>query len=118
VTDPHHVAALARAVLAGEYDACGVLADYLEERGEPRGVLLRKRWKRWQKERDGAEVRGEAAVRDANGPWGTFTTIFRSWGTADDDIAEAVASRLRDAACLSLTCYVRERFPEAGEVQS
>jgi hypothetical protein len=25
----------------------GVLADYLDEAGDPRGPLLRRRWKRW-----------------------------------------------------------------------
>jgi hypothetical protein len=28
--------------------ACGVLADYLEERGDARGVLLRRMWYRWE----------------------------------------------------------------------
>jgi hypothetical protein len=113
VTDPTHVATLARAVLAGDYDACGVLADYLEERGDPRGVLLRKRWKRWQKERDGAEARGEAAVRDEDGSWGEVVGLYRSAGTPDAYISHAVTSRLRDAADLSLCRYVARRFPES-----
>jgi len=40
---------LVAAALADLRDA-GTLADALEERGDPRGVLLRRRWKRWQKE--------------------------------------------------------------------
>lgn len=35
----------------GELDACGPFADWLEEHGDPRGPLLRKRWRRWQAER-------------------------------------------------------------------
>jgi hypothetical protein len=31
--------------------ACGVLADYLEERGDARGVRLRERWRKWERER-------------------------------------------------------------------
>jgi hypothetical protein len=32
--------------------ACGVLADYLEERGDARGPALRERWREWDRERD------------------------------------------------------------------
>lgn len=42
--------ALVRAALADLGAGPGVLADYLEERGDRRGVLLRRRWKRWQTE--------------------------------------------------------------------
>jgi uncharacterized protein (TIGR02996 family) len=44
--------AFLRTILApGGLDSSpGVLADWLDERGDPRGVLLRKRWERWQKD--------------------------------------------------------------------
>jgi hypothetical protein len=37
-----------------DLDRAGALADYLDEHGDPRGVLLRRRWKRWRKERAAA----------------------------------------------------------------
>ena len=118
MTDPAHVAALARAVLAGEFDACGVLADYLEERGDPRGVLLRKRWKRWRAERAGAKMRDEWAERDAKEPWLRMMQRLRELGaTVGGDVSVSV-TRYRDAVDSSLRRYVRERFPEAGEVRS
>jgi uncharacterized protein (TIGR02996 family) len=39
------------AIRAGDFDAAGVFADWLQERGDPRGVLLRRRWRRWHRER-------------------------------------------------------------------
>lgn len=39
------------ASVVGNLDLAGAFADWLEERGDPRGVLLRRRWKRWLKER-------------------------------------------------------------------
>lgn len=42
------LADLVRGALADLGAGPGVLADWLEENGDARGVLLRRRWKRWQ----------------------------------------------------------------------
>lgn len=56
------LAALVRGVLADPSTA-GVLADYLEERGDARGVLLRRRWKRWESDRTIAAGKDEQRRR-------------------------------------------------------
>lgn len=52
-----------------DLDAAGPLADWLDEHGDPRGVLLRRRWKRWVTERAKglAEIERERAALEA--PW-------------------------------------------------
>lgn len=42
------LAALVRGVM-DDLSTAGILADYIEEQGDPRGVLLRRRWRRWQR---------------------------------------------------------------------
>jgi len=111
VTDPAHVAALARAALAGEYDACGVLADYLEERGDPRGVLLRRRWKRWQKDFEKAVKWDKVLERVAPNPTQALADFLRADGVAEDAIFDFVTHR--GSVNYVLRRYVRERFPEA-----
>ena len=113
MTDPAHVAALARAALAGEFGACGVLADYLEERGDPRGVLLRRRWKRWQTEREGATNLDKIQKQLATEPWKQLVDAMRLWGAAGAYVIKTIVTRHREAVDLSLSRYVARRFPEA-----
>lgn len=39
-------------ILGGEYNAAGIFADWLDEHDDPRGKLLRRRWKRWAQQRE------------------------------------------------------------------
>lgn len=69
--------AFAAAVLDG-LDGAGAMADFLEERGDPRAVLLRRRWRRWRKDR---EVAGRAEEREWAAQatrWGRVKALFRS----------------------------------------
>ena len=72
------LAALVRACLA-DLSTAGILSDFLEDRGDARGVLLRRRWKRWQREREECE---ECEATDiylrANG-LSTETTTGLGW---------------------------------------
>lgn len=117
MTDPRHVAALARAVLAGDFDLCGVLADYLDEHGDPRGVLLRKRWKRWKTERDQGASRDKLEELAATEPWKQLADAMRTWGASGSYFVTAIVTRHREAVDLSLRRYVHDRFPEAREVR-
>jgi hypothetical protein len=63
--------------------ACGVLADYLEERGDARGVLLRRRWKRWGRKRDKSELFGsmrlDFEMSTDNSLWWYIRDRFPEW---------------------------------------
>lgn len=66
------------AAVVKEPDGAGAFADFLDERGDPRGLLLRRRWRRWQKDRWAAlaaeqRERAELATR-----WGFVKSLFRS----------------------------------------
>ena len=64
---PAEAVAFCKAIQTGDYNAAGVFADWLTEQGDPRGVLLRRRWKRWQKESQEehahAQILADAMVR-------------------------------------------------------
>ena len=66
------------AALIEEPDGAGAFADFLDERGDPRGVLLRRRWRRWQKDRWAvlADEQRERAARETR--WGRVKSLFRS----------------------------------------
>ena len=80
--------ALVRACLA-DLSLCGILADWLEERGDARGVLLRRRWKRWEAQQE----------RIVTYPFtlGGREPLQRMW-RADDDFVAYIHDRFRDAA--------------------
>jgi hypothetical protein len=52
-----------KSMWTGELNAAAIFADWLEERGDPRGVLLRRRWKRWQKQKEFEASPAEVAKR-------------------------------------------------------
>lgn len=87
--------ALIRGALA-DLSTSGILADYLEERGDLRGVMLRRRWKRWDRYRRELEKSMEDERRD-----------HLRWH---------VGHRDADARCFradrDFHRYVRDRFPE------
>jgi hypothetical protein len=94
--------------------ACGVLADYLEERGDARGVLLRRRWKRWGRERMEGEQKDEAYRTEvAASVNAAFAAVLRMGGTAEITVSTGYAKE----ADISLCRYIRGRFPEWNREQ-
>lgn len=107
--------AFVAAILAGDLDAAGVLADWLEDRGDPRGVLLRRRWRRWRAERRHAAedarrqreileepLRRLRAAAEVMRRAGAEVTVAGEVSYSDNG-AVLVDGRFRR--------YVRERFP-------
>src|SRR5262245_47979338 len=74
-------AALISAILDGQLDAAGAFADWLEENGEVySGVLLRRRWQRWQKERVKLLVRLALYQESITTPWANLVESLRAAG--------------------------------------
>lgn len=104
------------AALTADPDGAGAFADFLDERGDPRGVLLRRRWRRWQKDRWAAtelEERDRAAAaaaeeRDRATRWGRVKSLLRSWIGA----AAWAAPRPARVAAVDATFvrYIRRKF--------
>lgn len=69
-------AAFVQALLT-EPDGAGAFADWLDERGDPRAVLLRRRWRRWQKDRWAAVAADERARAEQSTRWGRVKSLFR-----------------------------------------
>jgi hypothetical protein len=87
--------------------ACGVLADYLEERGDARGVLLRRRWKRWQRERQEGEKKDESyQTQVAASVNAAFAALLRTGGTAEITVSTGYAKE----ADWRMRIYVVSRF--------
>jgi uncharacterized protein (TIGR02996 family) len=82
----------------------GAFADFLDERGDPRGVLLRRRWRRWQKDRWAAQVAEERERAERATKWGFVKSLFRS----------VVAPRRKRASAAAVDAtfrkYVRKKF--------
>ncbi len=82
------------AVLA-EPDGAGALADWLEEHDDPRGALLRRRWKSWRTQR------GTVVLKS-----------FKKWRATGctAEVAHAAAMHDRSALDHAFKAYIRERF--------
>ena len=108
-------ASLVAVVLAGQLDAAGALADWLEDNGEAQaGVLLRRRWQRWRRQRiklltQRADYR-EAVER----PWANLVDQLRAAGATVEFRIEFTVSdnTLLDDCDELFARYVRERFAE------
>jgi uncharacterized protein (TIGR02996 family) len=66
------------AALLEDPDGAGAFADFLDERGDPRGILLRRRWRRWQKDRGAALAAEEQDRAQRATRWGRIKSLFRS----------------------------------------
>ena len=95
-------------VYGGELDACGALADWLEEHADARGSLLRKRWRRWIAERARAE---ESDKREAARIKDIILTDFAHWSVVGLTVEIDHGGALR--ADESLRRYIRHKFPES-----
>jgi uncharacterized protein (TIGR02996 family) len=102
-----------RAIHAGNFDAAGVFADWLEERGDKRGSLLRKRWKRWQNDRTQADEAARSLEASMTAP---FRELLESWRrmpgvTVSGSHVAAHVAPDHAAADLSFRRYVQKQFP-------
>jgi hypothetical protein len=92
------------AAVVREPDGAGAFADFLDDRGDPRGVLLRRRWRRWQKDRWAAQQAEERERAELATKWGFVKSLFRT----------LVAPRRKrpSAAAVDATFrkYVRKKF--------
>ena len=86
------LSALVRMALADLGAGPGILADWLEERGDGRGVLLRRRWKRWRDDRDEAESHFNECIRQGWTAWYEDRP-----GYQDDVLFRYIRRRFRDA---------------------
>jgi uncharacterized protein (TIGR02996 family) len=105
------------AALTADPDGAGAFADFLDERGDPRAVLLRRRWRRWQKDRWAAaeleeRERAEAAAAEERERaeratrWGWVKSLLRSWITGP-----RATLRARVAAVdATFVRYIRRKF--------
>jgi hypothetical protein len=110
---PHsELHAFALKVWGEHLDGAGAFADWLEERGDPRGVLLRRRWKRWRKERAEAAAADDAIEQAAAKPWVDLVrTVQQSGGEAS--ITVRLDRRNTDDCDRAFRRYFREKFPES-----
>lgn len=99
MNDPHRDerVAFVKAILDGDLEtAPGVFADWLDEHGDPRGVLLRRRWRRWPKDRE-KEI--------------AWQRKLKSWGVEQLELfGPAVEQDPGKPADDSFLRYVREKF--------
>ena len=106
--------AFVRAIHAGNYDAAGPFADWLEEQDDPaarrRGVLLRRRWKRYQKEREAEIDRARARERAITEPLEATLAEFRNAGWEVSGGVVRATIRPTDEAALSFRRYVQRHF--------
>jgi uncharacterized protein (TIGR02996 family) len=92
------------AALLEHPDGAGAFADFLDERDDPRGVLLRRRWRRWQKDRWAALAAEEQDRAERATRWGRLKGLFRSLVGPTKKRATAAAV---DATFLR---YIRRKF--------
>lgn len=103
--------ALVRAILEAGPDGAGALADWLDEHDDPRGKLLRKRWKNWQASRLKAMADAVKHAQETEAwyrsqfPAPTPTMIVHAAITVSPSLR--IVERI-DAAMIR---YIRERFP-------
>jgi uncharacterized protein (TIGR02996 family) len=92
------------AALLEDPDGAGAFADFLDERGDPRGTLLRRRWRRWLKDRAAALAAEEQDRAQRATRWGRIKSLFRS----------LVAPPKRRAATAAVDAtfrkYIRRKF--------
>jgi hypothetical protein len=101
------------AVLDGDLDAAGALADWLDEHDDPRGVLLRRRWKRWQSDRRKAEAKDRVTEQVVSQPWIDLVEKLRAAGMDTAECKILVSGQAYAGNCdLSFRGYIQERFPK------
>lgn len=92
------------AALTAEPDGAGAFADFLDERGDPRGILLRRRWRRWQKDRWAALAAEQRESAERATRWGRVKSLFRSLISAPQKPSRTAAI---DATFVR---YIRRKF--------
>lgn len=107
--------AFVRAIHAGNFDAAGVFADWLEEQPDPNApriaVLLRRRWKRYQKERQAEVDRARQRETEIVAPMRAALASLQAAGwTVEGSIIRASVSP-DDRAGLSFRRYIQKQFP-------
>lgn len=107
------VEVLARAVL-DDLDSAGVLADLVDEtdsapalyaNGKPspsRGVLLRRRWEKWQRDRDARNI-----LCARSGLWCTAIT-WRNYQLSPEELG--LVERVKNDLDRQFRTYIRARF--------
>jgi uncharacterized protein (TIGR02996 family) len=104
-------ASFVRAIHAGDFDAAGVFADWLDERGDKRGVLLRRRWKRWQKERGQAFAEANAKETAITAPWLKILDDFRKLSGTITAASVRAAVAPDTGPDFRFRRYVQKQFP-------
>lgn len=93
-----------------DLDRCGELADWLEERDDPRGRLLRLRWKRWRTERERGRLGDQSDERRITRPFGDVLERLHAAGVSVSGSVTAVVTWRREAADDRMRGYLMERF--------
>ena len=107
-----HLSSFARNVRFESLDLAGALADWLEERGDPRGDLLRRRWRMWVREREDARLLGVGARRRAKCSQARLAKLAVRF--AGCGWTKKTAAREVERADTSFRRYFCEMFPESS----
>lgn len=99
------------AIHAGNIDAAAVFADWLEERGDKRGVLLRRRWKRWQKDRQKLFDAAKAEEQRTREKWLRFVDELRRIGAECEASVSVTIAPGPEVADIKFRKYVQQQFP-------
>ena len=108
---PSDVIAFVSAIHAGNYSAAAVFADWLDEHGDRRGELLRRRWRRWQKEQTAGEVEDARARRGILDRWNDWTEELRAEGLKVEAKIAVNYTANAERAGARFRWYVQVRFP-------
>jgi uncharacterized protein (TIGR02996 family) len=103
--------AFVSAIHAGNYDTAAVFADWLDEHGDGRGQLLRRRWKRWQKERIAGEGEDRRICRGIIDRWNNWIEELSGSGITVDAKTVVRYTTNADRAGTRFCWYLQKRFP-------
>jgi hypothetical protein len=107
--------AFVRDIQAGNFDAAGIFADWLEEQHDSearyRGKLLRRRWKVYQREREAEIAAAKQKEKEIVTP---FLNAMESLRSAGFEVTVGVAKAVVEPAKLAqlrFWRYVQKHFP-------
>lgn len=109
-----HLASFASKVRFESLDLAGAFADWLEEHGDPRGVLLRRRWKMWLRERG----KVQAEVDEVREKFGAMWKKLKTWVASNPQMRLTTEGWVKHTGMSeaddSFRRYVIGKFPESS----
>lgn len=97
--------------VAGDLDACGPFADWLQEQGRDyEAKLLRRRWAMWKRERYEAEEERKQLEAVLNEPLRQLAELVKKMPNAHMQYGSVVTHNGKRDADVRLQKYIRERF--------